>query len=51
MASGQGLRCTHLGVFVDVPEVQPSLAIYAGKEGGVDRGPPDIVDVLVVVLK
>lgn len=50
---GLGARpaLTHLGVVVEVPEVQAPHPVHAGEERGVHGRPHDIVDIVGVVFK
>lgn len=41
----------HLGVTVEVPEVQAPHPVHAGKERGMHRGPHDIVHIVCIVFK
>ena len=41
----------YLSINGDVPEVESSLSIHASEECGVDGGPLDVIDILIVVLK
>ena len=43
--------CMYLSINGDVPEVKSSLSVHTSKECGVDGGPLDVVDILIVVLK
>ena len=43
--------CMYLSINGDVPEVESSLSIHASEECGVDGGPLDVIDILIVVLK
>ena len=41
----------YLSINGDVPEVESSLSIHTSEECGVDGGPLDVIDILIVVLK
>lgn len=41
----------HLGVIVEVPEVQASHPVHAGKERRMHGGPHDIVHIVCIVFK
>lgn len=41
----------HLGVIVEVPEVQAPHPVHAGKERGMHGGPHDIVHIVCIVFK
>lgn len=41
----------HLGVIVEVPEVQAPHSVHAGKERGMHGGPHDIVHIVCIVFK
>ena len=43
--------CMYLSINGDVPEVESSLSVHTSKECGVDGGPLDVIDILIVVLK
>lgn len=44
-------RSTHLGVVVEVPQVQVSHAVHAGEQGGVSGRPHHVVHVVRAVLE
>lgn len=48
--AGSG-ACAHLGVIVEVPEVQAPHPVHAGKERGVHGRPHDIVHIVGIVFK
>ena len=41
----------HLGVVVEVPEVQAPGQVHAGEQGGMGGGPHHVVHVVAAVLK
>jgi len=45
------LKAGYLGVLVEVPEVQSTHAVHAGKQGRVDGRPLHVVHIVTVVLK
>src|SRR3712207_7291033 len=50
--SGPGAcAAAHLGVIVEVPEVQAPHPVHAGKERGMHGGPHDIVHIVCIVFK
>lgn len=53
VSAGQGRQTTspHLGVVVEVPEVQAAHAVHGGEHGGVHGRPRDVVDIVGVVLE
>lgn len=50
-ALGPDACAAHLGVTVEVPEVQAPHPVHAGKERGMHRGPHDIVHIVCIVFK
>ena len=43
--------CMYLSINGDVPEVESSLSVHTSEECGVDGGPLNVIDILIVVLK
>ena len=41
----------YLCINVDVPEVESSFSVYTSEECRVDRGPLDVINIFIVVLK
>lgn len=41
----------HLGIVVEVPQVQAAHAIHSGEHSGVHRRPHDVVHIVSIVLK